>query len=1450
MKKTLLIILAAIWVIPSVIAQITPEEEYTFTGGTLTGLVQSGTALTHLSDRANGATDAVNLGGDQLTGANVVATDLSVSFWIKTTSFASALKTIIDQSERENASNNSSKFKQGWYVYLQNGKVGFSGNYLHGEAYPSTGSYISDYTGYQSILSNCYIADDVWHHVAIVANQSVYSSSKNYSYSLYVDGQLDVSASVTRATTPGYIQVFAELVPNEPVVIGNVSGGQLATVNRYIDELDDVRIYNSAISQADIDTLSIENFCTKPRNLQVTDIYTVAAEIEWDTNATATSWDLAYTESGMTITNGTVVSGLNSNNEFISNLDASTSYEVYVRSNCANGVGQTGWSKVVGFTTNEGPVYVDVNAVGDNDGTSWADAYTSLTSGLAVATPTRDVWVAAGTYTPHASDRKSTFNLTDGAKVYGGFNGTESINTERDPNTNVTILSGDLSGNDNGNITNLEATRQDNSYHVVTVRGNAQNVVLDGFTVLGGNANGAAGNSCATAAASQFYDLRGGAVYVNPYASGHSTQAKFTNCVFEKNTGTSVAVFSTFSPCGIQNLSTDVDFESCVFRNNYSQDLSGVLYSGSNGYGIYSRGSIVNSLFDNNTSLSNASCLYMGTSTANGGNALGIDVDIINTTFANNIGANGNVINMVSSSNSRIKNSIVYGNGSATPFLISSSGSVVTLSIVEGGQQGGTDVDPVFTDALAGDFSLNCSSPAIDAADATGLTLPNEDLAGGTRMNGVLDMGAYEFNGSINPVVVAETKDITVQLDETGNVTITPEDVDDGSGYGCNETVVLSLDVASFTCTEVGSNTVTLTVDAGANGTETATAIVTVAPLVKAADLSIQLDAQGQATIVAGDVDDGTNTVCSSSYPLSIDVSSFTCSEIGENMVVLSADAGSGNIGVDTALVTVLSGALAKGTDITVQLDPVTGVYSLDAATIDDGTISNCGAVVTLSKSLFTCDEIGDNEVVLTVDDQNGIISKDTVTVTIEHFLMNETVNATDPNLCGQGLSTAVLTGSSFADVEYSLRDDADDSVIEGPLAGNGSSLSFNTGALNSDKTFNVYTTSKGDSTGLTLGGNLDHFGLASPAGLNYSNGYTFEAWVKETVSGAGQGHRSIFYAGAFASGSDIELFIQEGTGNLYVVHNRGNGGTLQGVFTPYTHSGVWCHVAVVYNGSTVSIYLDGVLANSAAIATPVMTANSNIAFGVLASNAFPWAQTFNGTLDEIRVWDDALSTNDIQSNMNNCLNGNEAGLNVYCSLDDNLIDEVSGATLTMVNEGVATQYEDGAVSCGGACGFEIPQTATVVVNVIDLTTSMSGNMISADQTGADYQWLDCDAGDAAIATETDASFEALVSGNYSVEINLNGCIDTTDCEMITLVANKELSFDQVIVSPNPASSTLYLQSASDLKSSTIYDMTGAVVEHKNSNDKSFDISSLPSGVYVLGVVNQNGTSYARFVKN
>ncbi|HEY3171517.1 MAG TPA: hypothetical protein VGK86_02980 [Thermoanaerobaculia bacterium] len=115
-------------------------------------------------------------------------------------------------------------------------------------------------------------------------------------------------------------------------------------------------------------------------------------------------------------------------------------------------------------------------ASGANDGTSWANAYTSLQSALAAAVSGDEIWVAAGTYKPTATaDRTISLALKNGVGVYGGFAGTETMRSQRNPAVNITILSGDI-----GTV----GVTTDNSYHVVTSDSTVTSTgILDGFTV-------------------------------------------------------------------------------------------------------------------------------------------------------------------------------------------------------------------------------------------------------------------------------------------------------------------------------------------------------------------------------------------------------------------------------------------------------------------------------------------------------------------------------------------------------------------------------------------------------------------------------------------------------------------------------------------------------------------------------------------------------------------------------------------------------------------------------------------------------------------------------------------------------------------------------------------------------------------------------------------------------
>jgi gliding motility-associated-like protein len=180
------------------------------------------------------------------------------------------------------------------------------------------------------------------------------------------------------------------------------------------------------------------------------------------------------------------------------------------------------------------------------------------------------------------------------------------------------------------------------------------------------------------------------------------------------------------------------------------------------------------------------------------------------------------------------------------------------------------------------------------------VTLTVTDVNGNTAAN----TAVVTVEDTVAPVVV--TQNITVQLDATGNVTITPVQVNNGSADNC-AIATMVLDVTDFDCTNVGPNTVTLTVTDVNGNVSTNTAIVTVEdnilPIASAQNITVQLNAAGQAIITPAQVDNGSSDNCT--YTLSLNISAFNCSDLGDNNVVLTITDASGNTATAPAVVTV-----------------------------------------------------------------------------------------------------------------------------------------------------------------------------------------------------------------------------------------------------------------------------------------------------------------------------------------------------------------------------------------------------------------------------------------------------------------------------------------------------------------------------------------------------------------
>ncbi|MBC7774919.1 MAG: T9SS type A sorting domain-containing protein, partial [Phycisphaerae bacterium] len=235
-------------------------------------------------------------------------------------------------------------------------------------------------------------------------------------------------------------------------------------------------------------------------------------------------------------------------------------------------------------------------------------------------------------------------------------------------------------------------------------------------------------------------------------------------------------------------------------------------------------------------------------------------------------------------------------------------------------------------------------------------------------------------------------KAVTLHLDAAGQATLSVAQIDNGSYDNC-AIVTKVLGQSTFTCDNVGVNSVILGGVDASNNKGICTATVTlkdaITPLAKCKNITANLAANGTVTVVPNVVDNGSTDNCS--LNLSLTPYSFNCGNIGVNNVTLLATDGSGNFSSCAATVTVKDvtapNALCK--NATVTLNDL-GQGTLSIGQLNNGSSDACGiATMTLSKTQFNCSDIpgSSQAVTLTLKDVNNNQSSCTAQVTAKDNL-------------------------------------------------------------------------------------------------------------------------------------------------------------------------------------------------------------------------------------------------------------------------------------------------------------------------------------------------------------------------------------------------------------------------------------------------------------------------------
>jgi hypothetical protein len=319
-----------------------------------------------------------------------------------------------------------------------------------------------------------------------------------------------------------------------------------------------------------------------------------------------------------------------------------------------------------------------------------------------------------------------------------------------------------------------------------------------------------------------------------------------------------------------------------------------------------------------------------------------------------------------------------------------------------------------------------------------------------------------------------------------------------------------------------------------------------------------------------------------------------------------------------------------------------------------------------------------------------------------------------------------------------------------------------------------------------------------------------------------------------------------------------------------------WINWSFNFTGSSLLLYKNGVLVETTVGPQgTVSPSGSSILFGQEGNNS----AYYTGLLDEIHIWNVVLTEQQIQDYMQCPPIGNETGLIGYWNFE-----EGTGTTTT----DITANGNDGTLNGGVTWSTDVPPynincctptTATDIQSACDSYTWVDGNTyttsnnsatyttsnaagcdstvtldltinptpdnsitqngasLTATQTGATYQWLDCDNFNAPITGEVNQVFFPLSTGNYAVEVTIGDCSSTSECRLVDFTGIDEIE-SLISVHPNPTKDEVTLSTGAELLGTefVVTDNAGRIIltDTFKSSKQIVNLTRFDNGVYFI----------------
>jgi predicted outer membrane repeat protein len=762
----------------------------------------------------------------------------------------------------------------------------------------------------------------------------------------------------------------------------------------------------------------------------------------------------------------------------------------------------------------------------------------------------------------------------------------------------------------------------------------------------------------------------------------------------------------------------------------------------------------------------------------------------------------------------------------STRYLDGSGQFTLTPAMVD---NGGTDNCGIASYALS-QTNFTCAQTG-----ANSVTLTYTDPSGLVRSC----VTTVTILDTIDPAAVCANG--SFYLNAAGSLTIAVADVASGSTDNCS-IASSSLSQTTFSCADIGANSVTATFTDPSGNVSNCIAVVTVIdsvdPTVVCLNPTLVLNAGGTATLAVVDVDGGASDACGiETFALS--QTAFACADLGSNLVTFTVTDSSGNSGSCTATVTVIDtiDPAITCTTATAYLDG-SGNYALLGSLLSTGSTDVCGIDTSYTvPDLFTCAHIGVNTVAVYVADPSGNLDSCTTTFTLLDNLA-PVADCDSVTLQLQANGTATLTPALLGP------NSADNCGIDSSSVSQSSFTCANTGWI--AVTLVLIDSSGNQSSCVGYAMVVDTTGISAP---NVSLGPDTTACNGDTLAfDAGAGMSSYLWStGDTTQGISVSA---AGTYWVQVVSQLGCAGSdsvvVSSFATPNPDLRSESGNLVVCLNDTLRLLVDPIFSSyqwSTGDTGPFtdITTGGNYSVIVEDANGCTLLETIAVQFAPFPGPNPSIQPSGTIGMCENTTISLDAGPGYYAYLWNT-------AQTTQVITAFVPGIYNVQVWNGFGCHGTSPDVTVVTVPSPYPDINRNGDTLYTTTIGTTYQWY---IGSAPILGANSAQYVASINGVYTVRVYYaSGCDEISAPLSFAVGMPDELTtLEAIEVYPNPSDGRLQLRTGSPIRKSLtlrVTDLFGRSVYAEGLKHlyqaHDLDLSDLAAGVYLLEI---RGTDYA-----